>query len=269
MRKSCRRVGFRARFSGDEKGENRDQFIGSRAKILEWYHLRMVGLLKRSAPRLGLLFALALALGGLFFLFDLFRGLISSGPSDILAANPTVGETSHIPSGAGLVAVLAPAMCFVLSGVTALLMWRWLTSREHKRLWIIVLGGLPAFTLLGLGVYLAVFGPTIGGLFYGEVPYDQHPVEVAGVKPLGLALLAAFLLSVVFVAITRPLLLPIPLVLWLVAALFTGMFQSNAIYGLDLFTHPSRLEPTAAYANEVERYRPRGGPAASHRDPRH
>ena len=255
MRKSCRRVGFRARFSGDEKGENRDQFIGSRAKILEWYHLRMVGLLKRSAPRLGLLFALALALGGLFFLFDLFRGLISSGPSDILAANPTVGETSHIPSGAGLVAVLAPAMCFVLSGVTALLMWRWLTSREHKRLWIIVLGGLPAFTLLGLGVYLAVFGPTIGGLFYGEVPYDQHPVEVAGVKPLGLALLAAFLLSVVFVAITRPLLLPIPLVLWLVAALFTGMFQSNAIYGLDLFTHPSRLEPTAAYANEVERYR--------------
>ena len=255
MRKSCRRVGFRARFSGDEKGENRDQFIGSRAKILEWYHLRMVGLLKRSAPRLGLLLALALALGGLFFLFDLFRGLISSGPSDILAANPTVGETSHIPSGAGLVAVLAPAMCFVLSGVTALLMWRWLTSREHKRLWIIVLGGLPAFTLLGLGVYLAVFGPTIGGLFYGEVPYDQHPVEVAGVKPLGLALLAAFLLSVVFVAITRPLLLPIPLVLWLVAALFTGMFQSNAIYGLDLFTHPSRLEPTAAYANEVERYR--------------
>ena len=67
MRKSCRRVGFRARFSGDEKGENRDQFFGSRAKILEWYHLRMVGLLKRSAPRLGLLFALALALGGLFF----------------------------------------------------------------------------------------------------------------------------------------------------------------------------------------------------------
>ena len=255
MRKSCRRVGFRARFSGDEKGENRDQFIGSRAKILEWYHLRMVGLLKRSAPRLGLLLALALALGGLFFLFDLFRGLISSGPSDILAANPTVGETSHIPSGAGLVAVLAPAMCFVLSGVTALLLWRLLTSREHKRLWIIVLGGLPAFTLLGLGVYLAVFGPTIGGLFYGEVPYGQHPVEVAGVKPLGLALLAAFLLSVVFVAITRPLLLPIPLVLWLVAALFTGMFQSNAIYGLDLFTHPSRLEPTAAYANEVERYR--------------
>ncbi len=218
--------------------------------------MRMVGLLKRSAPRLGLLLALALALGGLFFLFDLFRGLISSGPSDILAVNNSVGETSHIPSGAGLVAVLAPAMCFVLSGVTALLMWRWLTSRENKRLWIIVLGGLPAFTLLGLGVYLAVFGPTIGGLFYGEVPYDQHPVEVAGVKPLGLALLAAFLLSVVFVAITRPLLLPIPLVLWLVAALFTGMFQSNAIYGLDLFTHPSRLEPTAAYANAVERYRP-------------
>ena len=217
--------------------------------------MRMVGLLKRSAPRLGLLLALALALGGLFFLFDLFRGLISSGPSDILAVNNSVGETSQIPSGAGFVAVLAPAMCFVLSGVTALLMWRWLTSREHKRLWIIVLGGLPAFTLLGLGVYLAIFGPTIGGFFYGEVHYDQHPVEVAGVKPLGLALLAAFLLSVVFVAITRPLLLPIPLVLWLVAALFTGMFQSNAIYGLDLFAHPSRLEPTAAYANAVERYR--------------
>ena len=218
--------------------------------------MRMVGLLKRSAPRLGLLLALALALGGLFFLFDLFRGLISSGPSDLLAANSTVGETSQIPSGAGLVAVLAPAMCFVLSGVTALLMWRWLTSREHQRLWTIVLGGLPAFTLLGLGVYLAVFGPTIGGFFNGAVPYDQHPVEVAGVKPLGLALLAAFLLSVVFVAITRPLLLPIPLVAWLVAALITGMFQSSAIHGLDLFTHPSRLEPTAAYANAVERYRP-------------
>ena len=218
--------------------------------------MRMMGLLKWSAPRLGLLLALALALGGLFFLFDLFRGLISSGPSDILAVNNSVGETSQIPSGAGFVAVLAPAMCFVLSGVTALLMWRWLTSREHKRLWIIVLGGLPAFTLLGLGVYLAIFGPTIGGLFYGEVPYDQHPVEVAGVKPLGLALLAAFLLSVVFVAITRPILLPIPMVLWLVAALFTGMFQSNAIYGLNLFTHPSRLEPTAAYASAVERYRP-------------
>ena len=218
--------------------------------------MRMVDLIRRSAPRLGLLLALALALGGLFFLFDLFRGLISSGPSDILAVSNSVGETSQIPSGAGLVAVLAPAMCFVLSGVTALLMWRWLTSREHKRLWIIVLGGIPAFTLLGLGIYLAVFGPTIGGLFNGEVPYDQHPVEVAGVKPLGLALLAAFLLSVVFAAITRPLLLPIPLVAWLVAALITGMFQSSAIHGLDLFPHPSQLKPTAAYANAVERYRP-------------
>ena len=215
----------------------------------------MVNLLKSFGPRLGLLLGLGFALGGLFFLFELFLGLISSGPSDILAVKSSVGESSAIPSGAGLFSFLAPATCIALSAGAALLVWRWSRNQERGKLWVIVLGGAPALVLLGLGIYLAIFGTTMGGVSYGEVPYDQHQVNIAGVRPLGLALLAAFVLSVVFVGITRPLLLPVPLVSWLVAALIFGMFQSDAIYGLNLFGHPSTLEPTAAYADAVERYR--------------
>ena len=216
----------------------------------KWYHSGMVNLLKQFGPRVGLLLALAVALGGLFFLFELFLRLISSGPSDILAVNDGVGDTSQIPSGVDLIAFLAPAMCIALSGGAFLLMWRWLRSGEQTKLRVILLGGAPALALLGLGVYLAVSGNPIAG-----IPYEHHQVNAAGVKPLGLALLAVFALSVLFVGITRPWLLPIPLVLWLLAALFFGMFQSNAIYGLNLFGHPSRLQPTAAYASAVEGYR--------------
>ena len=221
----------------------------------------MLALLHRFAPRLRLLLLLALALGGFLFLFDLFVGLIATGPKDLLAQNSSVSPTTRIPSGAGLITTLASATFMALGAGALFLLWRQPDGGEGRR-WVVALGALPAAALLCLGAYLALSGSLAPGLPVGEVPYSHHQVEVAGIRPLALALLAAFVLSVVFVGITKPRLLPVPLGLWLAAGLMFGLLGSTALYGLNLFGHPTTLQTSPAYASAVERYRqPEGEPA--------
>ena len=215
----------------------------------------MLALLHRFAPRLGLLLLLALALGGFLFLFDLFVGLIATGPKDLLAQNSSVGPTTRIPSGAGLITALASATFMALGAGALFLLWRRQRREGSRQPWVMMLGAVPALALLGLGLYLALSGSLAPGLPVGEVPYSHHQVEVAGIRPLALALLAAFVLSVVFVGITKPRLLPVPLGLWLAAGLMFGLLGSNALYGLNLFGHPTTLQTSPAYASAVERYR--------------
>ena len=216
----------------------------------------MLALLHRFAPRLGLLLILALALGGFLFLFDLFVGLIATGPKDLLAENTTVGPTTEIPSGARFITFLAAGIFLALGAGALLLLWRRLKDGgEQQRRWLVALGALPAVALLGLGAYLALSGSLAPSLPYGTAPYSHHQVDMGGIQPLGLALLAAFVLSVVFVGITKPRLLPVPLGLWLLAGLIFGLFGSNALHGLNLFGHPTTLQTTPAYASAVDRYR--------------
>ena len=96
------------------------------------------------------------------------------------------------------------------------------------------------------------------------LPYDQHQIDLIGVEPLGLALLAAFILSVAVVGIVRPRLVILPVLVWLIVALWFGMFASDAIRGLNLFDRPARLQPVLAYQGIVHEYMPAGqGPVAA------
>ena len=215
----------------------------------------MRGLFREVRSHLGLLLVLAVALGGLFFLFELFGGLTSDGPRDLLTTKDAADSAaSEIPSGASLIAVVAPAMSILL-GLAALLLLKRRFKDSKGRGWTaLLLGGVVAVGLLGTGVYLvasSVFGE---GLPFGGVDYGEHPVKTEGVAPLGLTLLAAFVVTVGLVAVAKPKLLPIPLLAWLTAALVFGMFGSDAIYGVNLFKHHSVVETTPDYTGAVNVY---------------
>ena len=217
---------------------------------------------------ISLLLVLAVALGGLFILFELFGGLTSDGPRNLLTTRDSGSGSAEIPSGAGLIAVAAPAMSILLGFAALLLLKRKRKDRDGRRWTAMLLGGVAGVGLLGVGVYLlvsAIFGE---GLPFGGVDYEGHPVKTEGVAPLGLTLLAAFVVTVGLVAVTRPKLLPLPLVAWLTAALVFGMFGSDAIYGVNLFKHHSVVETTPDYTGAVNVYwRPPTGTGAGEGQP--
>ena len=120
--------------------------------------------------------------------------------------------------------------------------------------WPVALLGGVALLLLGLGVYLAVSAISGDGLPFGGVDYGEHPVNTKYVTPLGLTVLAAFVVTVGLVAVTRPKFLPLPLVAWLAAALVFGMFGSPALYGVNLFHHHSTVEAATDFTGAVNLY---------------
>ncbi len=97
-----------------------------------------------------------------------------------------------------------------------------------------------------------------GSLPYGSVPYANYQVNVGGMDPLELTVLATIVLAVMLVGVTRPRLLILLLALCLVAVLMFGLFSSCAIQGPNLFGHPSQLQPAAGYAEEVNALRQQG-----------
>ena len=211
---------------------------------------RMVRLLKGLRPRLGLLLVMAVALGGLLFLFELVGSLTDDGPRDLLTTNEQAEATSEIPSGASLVAVAAPVMAFLL-GTGALLLFVRQWRGGSGRRWPLASLGAVAAMLLGLGIYLAASAISGGGLPVGGVDYSGHTVNTQYVTPLGLTIMAAFIVTVGLVAVTRPKLLPIPLLAWLAAAIVFGMFGSAALYGVNLFHHHSTVEATTDFTGAV------------------
>ena len=222
------------------------------------YNGAMLLLLKRYGPYCVLALALAAALGGFFFLFRLLVGTMTGGPPDLLAPNPAVPDATGIPSGAGFINFLTPLASGVLAAVTLLLCRRWARDKETKTArWIWAAGGVAAALLLALGIYSAV-----SGLLTQDVAYQQHRILPSYIQPVGLVVLAACLVSMAAVAITRPRFLLVPAALWLVAALFFGMFQSQTIAGLNLFPHPGNLQASQGYTETVETYR-KPAPAGS------
>ena len=154
--------------------------------------------------------------------------------------------------------MLAAVTCIALGAAALLLLWRWLKDRPGTPRWVMVCGGTPAVAIVGLGIYLFVSGALDRSLPYGSVPYVNYQVNAGGLEPLGLTVLATVVLAVVLVGITKPQLLILLLALFLVSVLMFGLFSSCAIRGLNLFGHPSQLQPAAGYTEEVNALRQRG-----------
>ena len=224
--------------------------------------MRMNDLLHRIAPRLGLLALLAVALACLFFLFELFVGLASSGGNDLMAEGSSLDPSLEVPSGASLTTILAAFTCIALGAGVLLVLWRWMKDRPGTPRWVVVCGGAPAVAIMGLGGYLLVLGRMHGSLPYGSVPYVDYQVNFGGIEPLELTVLATIVLAVMLVGVTKPrlliLLMILLLVLCLVAVLMFGLFSSCAIQGPHLFGHPSQLRPAAGYTEEVNALRQQG-----------
>ena len=203
---------------------------------------------------------MAIALGCLFFLFELFVGLTSSGGNGLSEEMSSLGPSFEVPSGASLTTMLAAITCIALGAGALLVLWRWLKDRPGTPRWVIVCGGAPAVAILGLGTYLLVSGRMHGSLPYGSVPYMNYDVNIGGMEPLELIVLATIVLAVMLVGVTKPRLLILLLALCLVAVLLIWLFSSCAIRGPNLFDHPSQLQPAAGYTEQVNALR-QGGPA--------
>ena len=159
-------------------------------------------------------------------------------------------------NGAQLTAVLASFLCLALAVGSAWVCWQRLKGPNEKRLLTVLLSSLCAVGLFALGLYLGAVAVTQRGLPYGSLPYDHHRIDLTGVEPLGLALLAGFILSVAVVGIVRPRFVIVPVLVWLVLAFIFGMFESDAIRGLNLFDRLSRLQPVLAYQEIIDGYLP-------------
>ena len=214
------------------------------------YYSHMVALLRRNAPRLGLLVLLAVGLGCLFFLFELFVGLASPGSGGLPADNSSSATPFPLSAGANFIAMLAAATCLALGAGTILLLWKSWKAGPKRPLWTLACGGAAAAAMLGLGLYLAVSASLRGGLPYGNVPTAGHQVNPAGIETVGLTVLATLVLLVMLVGVTKPRLVALPLLL-LVANLALGLVGASVIGNLDLFGSPSTLQPEETYAKAV------------------
>ena len=106
--------------------------------------------------------------------------------------------------------MLAAFLCWVLAAGTVWLCWQRLKGPRERRLLTGLLSAVGAVAFFAVGLYLGTVAVTQGSLPSGNLPYDHHQVDLRGVEPLGLALLAAFVLSVAVVGIVRPRLVIIP-----------------------------------------------------------
>lgn len=199
----------------------------------------MLGSVFQFVARCRLLLLLAAALGCLFFPFELFAALASPGGSGLLARKDSVDSTLEVVNGAYLTAILASLTCFALGACAIWFCWRRLKARTANHLTLVTFASLTAAACAGLGIYLGVFATTRRSLPAGDIPYSHHQMDLTGIEPLGLALLAGFILSVAVVGIVRPRFLVAPVVFWLVVAFMFGMFESAAIRRLELFERPT------------------------------
>ncbi len=201
--------------------------------------------------RTGLLLVLAVALVGFLLLINLLEALTSSGPDDLLAATPSDEKYIRLPSGAGMFAfaVAAVAVVLVIVALASPRHWAIVGRIPHPRRSLLI-GGIVALLLGGVGLYLV-----FSGVLNQDIAYGQHQAQRPFVEPRGLAVLAAFFFSLVAVGIIRPRLLLAHLAIWLLISLIFGFFGSPSLAGLKLFNHPAEIASPEAYAAEVEKYR--------------
>ena len=208
---------------------------------------RFSGRLVRQA---GLLLTLGASLVGFFLLLNLLVPLISTGPQDILAVNPSTEEEIRLPTGVAFLTFGVMALSIVL-GIGALLVLhgRPLQREGGHPSTRLLPGVLVAVGLIGLGGYLA-----FSGILGQDISYEQHQAQRLFLQPAGVAVLAGFFLSVAIAAVLNArLLLPV-LVGWLTIGIVFGFFNTQSLDGLKLFEKTSRLEEPAEYSAIVDRY---------------
>ena len=223
-----------------------------------YYHGHMKALLHRIAPRLGLLVVLAAAVGCLFFLFELFVGLTPSGGNDLSPESSSLGPGFEVPQrrfsndrarGGHLHCAWSrssPALAAMAEG-----------SSENTTL------GHGLWRSAGSGDggpwdLLARFGDDAQKPSLRERPLRELPSERRGMEPLGVTVLATVVLAVVLIGVTKPRLLILLLAVCLVSILMFGLPLSSPIRGPSLFGHPSQLQLSAGYAEEVNALHQRG-----------
>ena len=180
----------------------------------------MKTVLNRLTRHLFLLLMLVAAVGGFFFLFELFARLTSSGPADLLAAAPSESQAVRIPSNVGLTAILALLTSLILVAGVVVFPGRWLARRGYQRSRrIMIVGGAVGLILIGLVLFLAA-----SGLFTPEAIYEQHQIHQTEVLPVWLLVVAGFFLFIVVAAIVKPRRLVLMLMLMPLTALVLGLF---------------------------------------------
>ena len=204
---------------------------------------------------------MAAALGCLFFLFELFADLTSSGGNDSSAEGSSPAPGVEVPSGASLVTILASMTCIALGAGALLLFLRWLKHRPARSGWVIFFGSVPAVVIVGLGIYLLVSATLKWSLPYGSVPDVNSQVNVGGMGPLELTVLVTIVLLVVLVVVTKPRLLIPLLVMLLVSVLLLGLLSSFGYRGLIPYGSAGQFLPAGGYAEQIDSLRQTGLPA--------
>ena len=206
---------------------------------------------------MALMVLLAVALGCLFFLFDFFVELTSSGGNDSTFTRSSSG-TVQVANGLSLVSTLAAAACILFAAGTVVLLRRHFEDHGRTATWVTGSAIAVAAAVTGLGIYLFISGGLLGSLPYGGVPYAGHQIEVGGMNRWALMVGAGILLMLMLGGVTKPRFSVLPLVLFLAAILALGLFGCSAIRSLNLFNSPSESQPAMAYAEEVNALRQLG-----------
>ena len=202
------------------------------------------------ARQLRLLLVLTIALAGFFLLLDFLVSLVSTGPQDILAVNPSSEEQMGLPTGVGLLefAVLSVSIILALAALISSLGWP-ISRSSFRPSPSLALGTIGAAALVGVGVYLS-----LSGILGRQVPYDEHVVKGSLLESGMLVLFASFFLSLAISGIVSRKLLAVVLTAWVVAGFAFGLLDSKPLDGLQLFERTTRLERPAVFTSVVERY---------------
>ena len=197
-----------------------------------------------------LLLLLTAALVGFFLILEFLGSLLSNGPQNLLAENPSTEETFGLPNGVRLLqyAVLAVSIAFALA---ALLMA--VGGRRGKLLFrpsaSLAVGVITAGVLATAGGYLA-----FSGILVQEVSYAEHTIYRSFLQSGGLALIAAMFLTLAIAGVVSRYLLPLLLAVWLAAAVGFGFADTRPVDGLYLFERSALLEAPRDYTALVEEY---------------
>ena len=212
--------------------------------------------LSKHARHLQLLLILVAAVGGILFLFDVFVGLISSGPTDLLTAGEPDERQVGLPSGGTLAEALAFGLALALAAGAAYLPHRWRVRNglplSH---WSTPASAVLALALLGLGAYLS-----LSEIVVQQLPYQDHRVERSAVQPTWLVVLFALFLGTLVVTVARPRGIAVLislwlLIMWVAAFVVFSLFDDSSLAGLRLFQKVGPVQLSPAYAKAVAPHR--------------
>ncbi len=216
--------------------------------------------LSKYARHVQLLLILVAAVGGLLFLFDVFVGLISSGPTDLLTAGGPDEQQVGLPSGGTLAEALAFGLALALAAGAAYLPHRWRVRNglplSH---WSTPASAVLALALLGLGAYLS-----LSEIVVQQLPYQDHRVERSAVQPTWLVVLFALFLGTLVVTVARPRGIAVLislwlLIMWVAAFVVFSLFDDSSLAGLRLFQKVGPVQLSPAYAKAVAPHRTDAG----------